>query len=85
MKPQGWMRMRGLADGASAAAEGASFTFKPQAAEKSFFDGGMISTTGALEAILVGHQCPVYFCTHRGEEPIGAITIAFSGHTEKWP
>ncbi|KAI0201120.1 tRNA synthetases class I-domain-containing protein [Astrocystis sublimbata] len=84
MKPQWWMRMRGLADAASAAVRNGEITFKPQAAEKSFFRWmDDINDWCISRQLWWGHQCPVYFAHIEGEADRSDNARWFSGHTEE--
>ena len=68
MKPQWWMRMRGLADAAIKAVKDGEIRIRPENAEKSYFrwlEG--INDWCLSRQLWWGHQAPAYFVEIEGE------------------
>lgn len=68
MKPQWWMRMRGLADAAVKAVKDGEIKIRPESAEKSYFKWlENINDWCLSRQLWWGHQAPAYFVDIRGE------------------
>lgn len=69
MKPQWWMRMRGLADAAIKAVKDGDIIIRPETAEKSYFrwlEG--INDWCLSRQLWWGHQAPAYFVNIKGQK-----------------
>ncbi|KAI4228106.1 MAG: hypothetical protein L6R36_001886 [Xanthoria steineri] len=67
MKPQWWMKMRGLADAAVKAVKEKEIVIRPDAAEKDFYRWmGGINDWCISRQLWWGHQAPVYFVDFEG-------------------
>ena len=68
MKPQWWMKMRGLADAAVKAVKEKEIVIRPDAAEKDFYRWmGGINDWCISRQLWWGHQAPVYFVDLEGK------------------
>lgn len=68
MKPQWWMRMRGLADAAVKAVKDGEIKIRPENAEKSYFNWlENIDDWCLSRQLWWGHQAPAYFVDIKGE------------------
>lgn len=85
MRPQWWMRMRGLADEAIKVVESGEIKIKPESQEKSYLRWMRDIQDWCLSRQLWwGHQCPVYFAEVEGQASDRSDGSQwFSGRTEE--